>query len=142
MPRMISRRRLRRLRRTRTLTRTIPGWVVLPEPACHWIDLRGIGRVDELGGNSAHGGPGKTHAALARVGYPEGPCTWLLLVKLSLTGRETLDVCQYAKSNRDFPQDSTADQIYDEAQWESYRKLGYEAARGILLDSKTHLHAL
>ena len=28
----------------------------------------------------------------------------------------------------DFPQQPTADQFYDEAQWESYRKLGLEIA--------------
>ena len=35
------------------------------------------------------------------------------------------DVRNYALSNDDFPQQSTADQFFDEAQFESYRKLGY-----------------
>ncbi|MBI1822490.1 MAG: hypothetical protein HYR79_12355 [Nitrospirae bacterium] len=34
------------------------------------------------------------------------------------------DVLEYAKSHPDFPHDSTADQFFSEAQFESYRKLG------------------
>ncbi|WP_203234520.1 hypothetical protein, partial [Sphingomonas solaris] len=36
------------------------------------------------------------------------------------------DVAAYARANPDFPQQSTGDQFFDEAQWESYRKLGLE----------------
>ncbi len=48
----------------------------------------------------------------------------LVVVKPSLTGDEPLDVLQYAAAHPTFPQEATADQFFDEAQWESYRKLG------------------
>lgn len=34
------------------------------------------------------------------------------------------DVCNYAKKNPTFPNESTADQFFNEAQFESYRQLG------------------
>jgi hypothetical protein len=41
-----------------------------------------------------------------------------------LMGDETTDVLQYHRRHGIFPQESTSDQYFDEAQWESYRKLG------------------
>jgi hypothetical protein len=65
------------------------------------------------------------HVALAEVKYAgeQEPSGRLLLVRPSLVGGEPLDVVQYSKLN-DFPQQTTADQFFDEAQWESYRRLG------------------
>ena len=48
----------------------------------------------------------------------------LVYIKPTFYGTEPADVCQYAKSNKAFPHDSTADQWFDEAQFESYRMLG------------------
>jgi hypothetical protein len=45
-------------------------------------------------------------------------------VKPSITGDEPLDVLQYHHQNPAFPNEPTTDQYFDEAQWESYRKLG------------------
>lgn len=53
----------------------------------------------------------------------------LLFFKPVLTGDEPSDVLQYRAANPDFPQQSTADQFYDEPQWESYRRLGEHSAR-------------
>jgi hypothetical protein len=65
------------------------------------------------------------HAMLARVCYiGTDDCSWILFLKPSLTGDEPGDVLQYQKTQPDFPQESTMDQYFDEAQWESYRKLG------------------
>jgi len=78
--------------------------------------------------------------ALARVTYadePAAPPRWLLYVKPTLTGDEPLDVRQYAAANPRFPQQTTADQFFDEAQWESYRKLGEHIAEQILGTSRT-----
>ena len=49
---------------------------------------------------------------------------YILFLKPSLTGDEPTDILQYQKAQPDFPQESTMDQYFDEAQWESYRKLG------------------
>jgi hypothetical protein len=73
------------------------------------------------------------HAALARVTYIDEPTTgeraqepgWLLYIKPTLIGNEPSDILQYHRAHRHFPQETTADQFFDEAQWESYRALGY-----------------
>ena len=43
-----------------------------------------------------------------------------------------MDVHQYRRAHPDFPQQSTADQAYDEAQFESYRALGFLAATALI----------
>ena len=67
----------------------------------------------------------KRHALLARVHYLDThEFSYILFLKPSLTGDEPMDILQYQKAQPDFPQESTMDQYFDEAQWESYRKLG------------------
>ena len=70
---------------------------------------------------------GLAYATLARVRYAEAPQApaLMLVVKPRVTGMEPLDILNYKDANPDFPQQSTTDQFYDEAQWESYRSLGY-----------------
>jgi hypothetical protein len=51
----------------------------------------------------------------------------ILYFKPGLTGDEPPDVLQYSTRNVEFPHEGTADQFYDEAQWESYRRLGEHA---------------
>ncbi len=48
----------------------------------------------------------------------------LILAKPTLTGDEPKDVMNYAVTHPAFPQEPTSDQFFDEAQWESYRRLG------------------
>lgn len=65
------------------------------------------------------------HAILARIHYLDNDeFTWLLLIKPSMMGDEATDVIQYQRTHPLFPQEPTTDQYFDEAQWESYRKLG------------------
>ena len=45
------------------------------------------------------------------------------MFKQTLLGDEPADISHYHKSHPDFPQQTTADQFFDEAQWESYRCL-------------------
>ncbi|MBZ5536594.1 MAG: patatin-like phospholipase family protein [Acidobacteriia bacterium] len=68
----------------------------------------------------------QAHAALAKICYDGNPKaeSILLLIKPTLTGEEPIDVVEYHEAHEDFPQESTGDQYFDEAQWESYRKLG------------------
>ena len=71
------------------------------------------------------------HATLAWIDYPHDDVkrrSLLLVLKPTLTGDEPLDVLQYGASQPDFPQQSTTDQFFDEAQWESYRALGEHCA--------------
>ena len=57
---------------------------------------------------------------------------WVVLLKPHLLADTSADVVQYAHANDSFPQESTADQFFDEAQWESYRKLGLGNAERLL----------
>lgn len=49
----------------------------------------------------------------------------IVLIKPRVGLRAPADVLHYAATQPPFPQQSTADQFFDEAQWESYRALGY-----------------
>lgn len=49
----------------------------------------------------------------------------IILLKPRLIRAAPLDVCEYRHAHPDFPQETTADQFFDEAQWESYRSLGH-----------------
>lgn len=68
----------------------------------------------------------RCHAMLARIYYDGAtePGSLLLIIKPSLIGDEPLDILEYHTQHPEFPQESTLDQFFDEAQWESYRKLG------------------
>lgn len=93
-----------------------------------------LGRLTDLSGSSTE--LPRKHATLLLVRYRAGtqsPAddpwfgrghTWLLYVKATLTGDESADVRNYAAQHPDFPNESTFDQVFDEPQWESYRKLG------------------
>jgi hypothetical protein len=66
------------------------------------------------------------HALLCFVDYDADPehSSVLVWIKPSLCGDEPPDVLNYAQGCRSFPQESTADQYFDEGQWESYHRLG------------------
>jgi hypothetical protein len=75
----------------------------------------------------------KAHAALARVEYLDnGDASWLVYVKATLMGDEPEDVCHYHRAHPDFPQEPTTDQFFDEAQWESYRRVGLHIGHRVL----------
>jgi hypothetical protein len=73
-------------------------------------------------------GLARQHMVAGDVHYPDGDTGLLLLFKPALVGDEPADVAQYRRRNALFPNESTSDQFYDEAQWESYRRLGRHAA--------------
>jgi hypothetical protein len=64
------------------------------------------------------------HVVVGSIEYRGGGRGTLVYVKSSLTGDEPADVLQYRREHPAFPHESTADQDFDEAQFESYRKLG------------------
>src|SRR5262249_47033844 len=72
----------------------------------------------------------RRHATVAEVFYDgeTSPGTTIVFLKPTLVGDESQDLIQYYRSNSSFPQQTTMDQYFDEAQWESYRKLGEEVA--------------
>ena len=52
----------------------------------------------------------------------------IVLLKPALLASTSADVVNYHAQHPAFPQEPTSDQFFDEAQWESYRKLGLEMA--------------
>jgi len=72
----------------------------------------------------------RAHAAIGFIRY-DGKTdqeSVLLYLKPTLTWDEPADLVEYHLKHPDFPQEPTADQFFDEAQWESYRKLGEHIA--------------
>jgi len=61
--------------------------------------------------------------AVARGGVKS---RWLIVLKPRLIETASADVIQYQRRHNEFPQQPTFDQFFDEAQWESYRRLGLE----------------
>ncbi len=72
------------------------------------------------------GAPEQRHFFLARIRYPgdDDPTGLMYYVKPCLTGSEDADLYSYAVEHPKFPHDSTADQAFSAAQFESYRRLG------------------
>ena len=75
----------------------------------------------------------RAHFAMARIDYSDEedgqPIHGLLLViKLALTGNESELLMQFRQLNPAFPHQSTAQQLFSEAQFEAYRALGEHAA--------------
>ena len=96
----------------------------------------GIGTLDALRPDQGNHGHSLAHAAIARITYDDesgsaSVTRWLLYIKASLVGSEPPDVLAYRHEHGEFPHETTADQFFDEAQWESYRALGQTIARGL-----------
>lgn len=82
------------------------------------------------------------HHAIGTIRYdlvdPGAPNGLLIYLKPSLTGGEPTDVLDYASRNPDFPHESTADQFFDESQFESYRKLGAHIVHEVFGETMAH----
>ena len=73
-------------------------------------------------------GLSRAHVAIGVIRYDDvdagGVTGTLVFIRSSMTGDEPADLKNYAINNRPFPHHSTANQFFDEAQFESYRMLG------------------
>ena len=99
------------------------------------IDLR----IDQFAARRRRDRTTKTHVVMGKIRYQDehlrmlgldptrntGVIVW---IKPTVTALNSADIRQYHRENVDFPQQSTRDQWYDESQFESYRKLGFESA--------------
>jgi hypothetical protein len=100
----------------------------------------------------------RDHVVLARIVYPPGPLAraaaveaerpgsdpapasdgppieegLLIYVKPTLTGDEDADLIRFWGENPEFPHDSTMDQFYTPAKFESYRQLGAHTGRQVI----------
>lgn len=122
-------------------------------PRSHLDDLLGedspvrgmFGEISELVAYSREGRSQGPYAAIARIRRPqvddldgkivEPPyLATLILLKPRLSGLEMIDLLDYNRANQQFPQQSTGDQFFDEAQWESYFRLGQHIAGLVFSD--------
>ena len=80
------------------------------------------------------------HAVVGNIDYGPFDKGILIYLKPSLTGDEPPDISQYKTRNSAFPHEGTGDQFYDEAQWESYRRLGVHTVNKVF-DFVEHIPA-
>ena len=78
-------------------------------------------------------GQSQTHWLLATIRYKGGEEGKLLYLKSSLTGDENEYIKAYRNHDHTFPHQTTADQFFDETQFEVYRSLGHHIAESALL---------
>ncbi len=62
----------------------------------------------------------------------------LIFLKTTLVSGLSLGTLGYAGANRDFPDQKTLDQFFDEEQFEAYRELGYTIAKEMINDIRTN----
>ena len=114
----------------------------------------------------SHREPVRSHFAIGRITYPPIETTlnvthprqnsnpeygWLIFLKSSLMGPQTSEnhpehhgplpanVQSYAQTHLSFPQESTADQFFEDAQFEAYRLLGQHITETMLSEAGLHV---
>ena len=100
--------------------------IVFLKPCCdgEWAYAQAFGSLNDLASSTS-----QACLALARIDYASGLRGHLLLVKPNVSAELPVDLVNFKAANPLFPQQSTTDQFFDEAQWESYFRLGSEIGR-------------
>ncbi len=70
--------------------------------------------------------------AIATISYQDGSQGKLAYIKLAMIQNLPTDIYSYKGLNPTFPHQSTADQFFNEKQFEAYRELGYNVAKKML----------
>lgn len=70
------------------------------------------------------------------ITYSDGNTGTLILIKTTLVPDLRLQVLGYKSANPTFPDQTTADQFFDEEQFEAYRELGYVIGSRMIEDAK------
>ncbi|MDX1428756.1 MAG: patatin-like phospholipase family protein, partial [Rhodothermales bacterium] len=95
------------------------------------VDL-GVEITIELDEITPSDGVSSGHFAFGRILYPDGQQGVFIYVKPALSGDEAQYVHHYKQSHPSFPHESTADQFFDEVQFEAYRALGSHSMSAVL----------
>lgn len=101
-----------------------------------WIDFGVEIDIDVSAITNRKNGFSKSSFAVGKIIYP-GNKPWLgvlIYLKSSVCKNQAVDIREYALKNPSFPHQTTGDQFFDEAQFESYRKLGYNIAMEAMAD--------
>ena len=90
----------------------------------------------QLGMTREGQGKSNAHGAVGVIRYsavdgPSAPDGTILYLKATLSGDEPIDILNFATTDPTFPHDSTADQFFDEAHFESYRLLGFHTVLSV-----------
>ncbi len=88
------------------------------------IDVDHIKRNANTGLSAKHYAVGEIHYSKTEIGY-------LLYIKSSLSGDENIDIDEYHAREPSYSHQTTADQFFDEVQFEAYRALGRHIADGV-----------
>jgi hypothetical protein len=92
-----------------------------PRPGADWAHLGAFGSLNDLASSNS-----QACLALAQVRYASGATGQIVLVKPNVSAALPVDLVNFKAANPLFPQQPTTDQFFDEAQWESYFRLGAE----------------
>ncbi|MBT2325747.1 patatin-like phospholipase family protein [Variovorax paradoxus] len=92
-----------------------------PRPGAEWPHLEAFGSLNDLASSNS-----QACLALAQVRYASGATGQIVLVKPNVSAALPVDLVNFKAANPLFPQQPTTDQFFDEAQWESYFRLGAE----------------
>lgn len=92
-----------------------------PRPGAEWTHLGAFGSLNDLASADS-----QACLALAQVRYESGATGQIVLVKPNVSAALPVDLVNFKAANPLFPQQPTTDQFFDEAQWESYFRLGAE----------------
>ncbi len=96
--------------------------------------LRGFGTLEEVASPDS-----SSYLVLAKIRYQSDEEGYLIVLKPALIHTLPIDLLTYKSANPTFPQQTTADQFFDEAQWESYFRLGEVLGRTLTEDSVAKL---
>ena len=83
----------------------------------------------------------KPHVVTGTIKYgdaPDGQLGSIVYIKPGLSNDEPVDVVTYRKAHPAFPHESTANQWFTDAQFESYRALGFHSVQAALADDSEH----
>jgi hypothetical protein len=92
-----------------------------PRPGAEWAHIEAFGSLNDLASPTS-----QACLALAQVRYASGATGQIVLVKPNVSASLPVDLVNFKAANPLFPQQATTDQFFDEAQWESYFRLGAE----------------
>jgi len=96
---------------------------------------------DPVAMNALRDDPVKPHVMTGTIKYvdmPQGTVGTIVYIKPGLSNDEPVDVVTYKKGHPEFPHESTANQWFTEAQFESYRALGFHSVQSALADRSEH----
>jgi len=107
-----------------------------PRPGGDWAYLDAFGSLNDLASPTS-----QACLALAQVRYASGATGQIVLVKPNVSAALPVDLVNFKAANPLFPQQPTTDQFFDEAQWESYFRLGAEIGDRLENDMLEHVAA-